>query len=223
MPFIKSPALENLGGIFKPSERDVVTILVLRTAMQHGAISSNKASAFLLHTAALQYFPLANQRPSTTTENTAQSLICSFARTAASLLRNKKLSKQLDVLNLPVNLADLLNRFLLTALTHNACLRNTLLANKAVKKKYNSLRNTFVKASKNSFNRILPISITTDYQVSKDSARYRYSVPSNGQTILPFKNTVFNKHLAPVGLKLDKRFSNGATHNNAKVFQELSH
>ena len=67
------------------------------------------------------------------------------------------------------------------------------------------------------------MSITTDYQVSKDSARYRYSVPSNGQTVLPFKNAVFDKHLAPVGLKLDERFSNGATHNNAKVFQELSH
>jgi len=71
VPFIKSPALENLGGIFELSERDVVTVLVLCTAMQHGAISGDEASAFLLHTAALQYFPLANQRPSTTTENTA--------------------------------------------------------------------------------------------------------------------------------------------------------
>ncbi|RMZ67732.1 dead deah box helicase [Pyrenophora seminiperda CCB06] len=111
--FIKSPVLENLGGIFELLERDT--------------------------------------------------LICLFAQTIASLLYNKELSKQLNILNLLVNLADLLNRFLLAALTRDACLRNTLLANKAIKKKYNSLLNTFVKASKNSFNRILPISITTNY------------------------------------------------------------
>lgn len=223
VPFINSPALENLGGIFEPSERDVVTILVLRTAMQHGTISGDEASTFLLHTAALQYFPLAMRRPSTTTDNTAQTLICSFAQTAASLPCNKELSEQLDVLNLPVNLADLLDGFLLAVLTRDACLRNTLLANKAVKKKYDSLLDTFVEASKNGFDGILPMSMTTDYQVSKDSARYRYSVPSKDQTVLRFKNDIFDKHLAPVGLKLDERFSNGATHDNAKVFQELSH
>ncbi|KAI0617933.1 Dead deah box helicase like protein [Pyrenophora tritici-repentis] len=223
VPFIKSPALENLGGIFEPSERDVVTVLVLRTAMQHGTISGDEASALLLHTAALQYFPLANRRPSTTTENTAQTLICSFARTAASLLCNEKLSEQLDVLNLPVNLADLLDGFLLAALIRDACLRNTLLANKAVKKKYDSLLDTFVEASKNGFDGTLPMSMTTDYQVSKDSAHCRYSVPSSEQTVLPFKNAIFDKYLAPVGLKLDERFPNRATHDSAKVFQELSH
>ncbi|KAJ5042660.1 hypothetical protein J3E72DRAFT_253800 [Bipolaris maydis] len=223
VPSIKSPALENLGGIFEPSERDVVTVLVLRTAMQHGTISGDEASAFLLHTAALQYFPLANRRPSTTTNNTAQTLICSFAQTAASLLCNKELSEQLDVLNLPVNLADLLDGFLLAALIRDGCFRHTLLANKAVKKKYNSLLDTFVEASKNGFDGIIPISMITDYQASKDSVRYRYSVPSNDQTVLPFKNAIFDKHLAPVSLKLDERCSNEATHDNAKVFQELSH
>ncbi|KAJ6267400.1 hypothetical protein PSV08DRAFT_411783 [Bipolaris maydis] len=178
VPSIKSPALENLGGIFEPSERDV-----------HGTISGDEASAFLLHTAALQYFPLANRRPSTTTNNTAQTLICSFAQTAASLLCNKELSEQLDVLNLPVNLADLLDGFLLAALIRDGCFRHTLLANKAVKKKYNSLLDTFVEASKNGFDGIIPIN----------------------STVLPFKNAIFDKHLAP------------ATHDNAKVFQELSH
>lgn len=223
VPFIKSPALENLGGIIEPSERDVITVLVLRTAMQQGTISGDEASAFLLHTAALQYFPLANRKPSTTTDNIAQTLICSFAETAASLLSNKELCEQLDALNLPVNLADLLDGFLLAALTRDACLRNTLIANKAVKKKYDSLLDTFVEASKNGFDGILPMSMTTDYQVSKDSARYRYSVSSKDQTVLPFKNAIFDKHLAPVGLKLEERFSNGATHDNAKIFQELSH
>jgi Lhr-like helicase len=223
VPDIKSPALEDLRGIFEPSERDVVTVLVLRTAIRHGTISGDEASTFLLHTAALQYFPLANRRPSTITENTARTLVCSFAQTAASLLCNEELSKQLDVLNLPVNLADLLDGFLLAALTRDAYLRNTLLANKAVKRKYDSLFDTFVEASRNGFDGAHPMSMTTDYQVSKDSARFCYSVASNDQTVLPFKNDIFDKHLAPVGLKLDETFSNGATHNNAKIFQELSH
>ncbi|KAH8622007.1 putative helicase [Alternaria alternata] len=220
---IESPVLENLGGIFEPSERDVVTVLVLRTARRHCAISDDEASAFFLHTAALQYFPLAARRPSNTSENTAQTLICSFTQIAASLLCNKDLSEQLDVLNLPVNLADLLDGFLLAAIIRDACLRNILLANKSVKKKYDSLLDTFIEAPKNSLDGILPMSMTTDVQVSRDSARHRYTVPDYDQTVLPFKNAIFDKHLAPIGLELDEKISDEATHDNARVFQELSH
>ncbi|RYN78121.1 hypothetical protein AA0119_g13556, partial [Alternaria tenuissima] len=223
VPSIKSSAVENLGGIFEPSERDVVTVLVLRTARQHGTISGNEASAFLLHTAALQYFPLADRRPSDTSGNTAQTLISLFTQVAASLLCNKELSGQLDGLNLPANLADLLDGFLLAALIRDACLRNTLLANKSVKKKYDSLLDTFIEASEDSLDGIFPTSMTTDDQVSRDSARYRYSALNNDQTVLPFKNAIFNKHLAPVGLELDEKFTNEGTHDKTKVFQELSH
>lgn len=78
VPNVESAALDDLEGIVEPSERDVITVLVLRTSMQHGTISADEASAFLLHTAALQYLPLANRRPSNTAEDTAQNLICSF-------------------------------------------------------------------------------------------------------------------------------------------------
>jgi hypothetical protein len=223
VPNIESPALNDLRGIVEPSERDVITVLVLRTSMQHGAISGDEASAFLLHTAALQYFPLANRRPSSTPENTAQNFICSFTRTVASLLRIEGLSEQLDVLNLPVNLADLLDGFLLAALTRDAGLRNTLLANTAVKKKYDSLLNAFIRASGDGADGVLSISMTADYQVPKDSVRCCYSIPSNDQTVLPFKNAIFDKHLAPVRLHLNEGFSDGATPDHVKVFQELSH
>jgi hypothetical protein len=161
-----NPALNDLRGVFEPSERDVITVLVLRTAIQYGAISGDEASAFLLHTAALQYFPLADRRPSTTTDNTTQKLICSFTRIAASLLRHEGLSEQLDALELPVNLADLLDGFLLTALTRDACLCNTLLANTAVKKKYDSLLDALVQASGDGFDETPSFSMTVDYQVS---------------------------------------------------------
>lgn len=223
VPNIESLALNDLRGIIEPSERDMTTVLVLRTEMQHGAISGNEASTFLLHTAALQYFPLANRRPSTTTENNAQNLIYSFTRTAASLLRNEGLSELLDGLNLPVNLADLLDGFLLAALTRDTCLRNTLLANRAVMKKYNSLLNAVVQASGDDFDGALSMSMPSDYQGSKDSARCCYSISSNDQTVLPFKNATFDKHLAPVCLHLNEGFSDGATPDNVKVFQELSH
>ncbi|UPX11156.1 RNA helicase [Ascochyta rabiei] len=223
VPNIESPPLNDLRGIVELSERDVITVLVLRTAMQHGAISGEEASEFLLHTAALQYLPLANRRPSTTTENTAKNLIHSFTRTAAALLRNEGLSEQLDALNLPVNLADLLDGFLLAALTRDACLRNTLLSNTAVKKKYDSLLKALVQASGNGADGTLPVSMTADDQVSNGSAPCCYSVPSNDQTVLSFRNAIFDKHLAPVRLHLNEVYSDGATRDNAKVFQELSH
>jgi hypothetical protein len=223
VPNIESAALNDLEGIVEPSERDVITVLVLRTAVQHGAISADEASAFLLHTAALQYLPLSNRRPSNTTANTAQNLICSFTRIAASLLRNEGLSEQLDVLDLPVNLADLLDGFLLTALTRDACLRNTLLANTAVKNKYDSLLNALVQASGIGYDGTFSMSMTAANQVFGDTAQCFYSAPGHDQTVLSFRNAVFDKHLAPVCLDLKERFSDGATSDNVKVFQELSH
>jgi ERCC4-related helicase len=223
VPNVESAALDDLEGIVEPSERDVITVLVLRTSMQHGTISADEASAFLLHTAALQYLPLANRRPSNTAENTAQNLVCSFTRIAASLLRNEGLSEQLDVLDLPVNLADLLDGFLLTDLTRDACLRNTLLANTAVKNKYDSLLSALIQASGNGYDGKLSMSMTADNQVFNDMTRCYYSASGHEDTVLSFRNAVFDKHLAPVRLHLNERFTDGATSDNVKVFQELSH
>jgi hypothetical protein len=220
---IENPALNDLRGIVEPSERDIVTILTLHTAMQYGAISGNEASIFLLHTAALQFFPLANRRPSTTTENTAQNLLQLFTRTAASLLHHERLSEQLDTLELPVNLADLLDGFLLTALTRDVCLCNTLLANTAVKRKYDSLLNALVQFSGDNFDGVHSLSIAIDCQVSKDWTQGCCSVLNNDQTVLPFKNAIFDKHLAPVCLRLNEICSDGVIPDNVKVFQELSH
>ncbi|KAH7409767.1 DEAD/DEAH box helicase-like protein [Phaeosphaeria sp. MPI-PUGE-AT-0046c] len=206
---IESLTMNNLRGIHELSERDVITVLVLRAAMLRGAISSEEASAFLLHTAALHYFPLANRRPTITTKNTSQRLVSLFTQSAASLLRNETLFEQLNALNLPANLADLLDGFLLAALTRDTCLRNTLLANTL--------------ESGDIFNGTLPNCITAGCQVSHESTQYRYSAPSKDKTILPFQNAVFDKHLAPVRLHLEESTSDGTTPDNVKVFQELSH
>jgi hypothetical protein len=216
-------ALDQLGGIIEPSERDMISIIVLHTAMQDNRILAEEASAFLLHTAALQYLPLGNRRPSITISNTAKNLVCSFTQTAASVLRNHKLLEQLDLLNLPVNLADLLDGFLLASLTYDACLRDKLLANPAVKEKHDTLLGALVQASGGSFDKKLIMRITTEYQNSKGLTRRVYPIPSNDQNILPFKNAVFDKHLAPVHLHLVGKQSNGSTLDNVKVFQELSH
>ncbi|PVH90973.1 hypothetical protein DM02DRAFT_620764 [Periconia macrospinosa] len=55
--------LESVKGIVEPSERDAVSILVLNAAIREGIMLGEEASTFLLHTAALQYLPLANRRP----------------------------------------------------------------------------------------------------------------------------------------------------------------
>jgi hypothetical protein len=166
----ESLVLNDLRGVVEPSERDVITVLVLHTAIRDGSISDGEASTFLLHTAALQYFPLANRRPSTTTDNTTQALVRSFTRIATSLFHHEGLSEQLDALELPVNVADLLDGFLLAALSRDICLCNVLLANTAVKNKYNSLLNALVQASGGDFDGTPSLSMTVDHQVSKDWA-----------------------------------------------------
>jgi superfamily II RNA helicase len=220
---IESAVMPNLRGVIEPSERDTITVLVLCTAMQHGTISGGEASAFLLHTAALQYLPLADRRPSTNSVKTNNNLVCSFSRTAASLLRNGGLAEQLDALNLPINLADLLDGFLLAALLHDTCFRATLLHNAAINKKHASLLTALRQASGGGFEGTVSTSMTTNQKVSKGLAQCSYSIPNNDQTMLPFKNVTFDKHLAPVHLHLSAESSNGVTPEKVKVFQELSH
>jgi hypothetical protein len=219
----RTPALKDLRGIVEPSERDVISILVLHTAMRNGLILAEEASTFLLHTAALQYFSLANRRPSITTQNTVMKLISAFTQTAACLLRDHELLEQLNLLSLPINLADFLDGFLLASLTRDVSLRNRLLANPAVKKKYDSLLGALVQACGCSFDKKLAMEITTDYQDSKDLSRCCYSTPGKDRTILPFKNAIFDRHLAPVHLQLKGGHLNGSNPDNVKVFEELSH
>ena len=171
--------------------------------MRNGVILAEEASTFLLHTAALQYFPLANRRPLITTQNTVMKLTSAFTRTAACLLRDHELLEQLNLLSLPINLADLLDGFLLASLTRDVSLRNRLLANPAVEKKYDSLLGALVQASGGSFERKLAMKITTDFQDSKDLSRCCYSTPGKDRTILPFRNAIFDRHLAPVHLRLN--------------------
>jgi superfamily II DNA or RNA helicase len=153
----------------------------------------------------------------------AENLVCSFTQTASSVLRNHKLLEQLDLLNLSVNLADLLDGFLIASLTYDACLRDELLANPAIKRKHDTLLGALVQASGGSFDKKLIMRMTTEYQDPKGLARCVHPIPSNDQNILPFKNAIFDKHLAPVHLHLAGKLSNGSTLENVKVFQELSH
>jgi hypothetical protein len=220
---IETPAFNRIEEIIDPSERDVISVLALHTSMHDGKVLAEEASVFLLHTAALQYLQLGNRWPSITTRNPVQSLVRSFTLNAAFLLRDHNVLEQLDLLNFPANLADLLDGFLIASLTRDVCFRKMLLGNPTIKKKYDSLLEAFVGVSGASFDKKIVTGLATDHSESKDSIPRLCSVSSSVQTVLPFKNTVFDQHLASVHRHLDGRLANGPIPDNVRVFQELSH
>ncbi|KAH8704387.1 hypothetical protein GQ44DRAFT_820072 [Phaeosphaeriaceae sp. PMI808] len=213
-PTIETPAWEKMEGIIEPSERDVFSILVLHTAMQDGVIIAEEASTFLLHTTALQYLHFKT--------GSLQSLHKTLSRTLL-LLSHEQLLAYSAATNLPSNLADLIDGFLLTSLIRDVSLRNTLLANLAVLEKYETLVGALVQISSGSFDRKFILKATADYEDSEDLSRCCYATPRDDRTVLSFKNAIFDKHLAPVYLHLDVRLSNNPNPENIKVFQEISH
>jgi hypothetical protein len=223
VPTVGNLASNGMRGIIDPSERDMISVLSLHTAMQDGKIFAEEASLFLLHTAALQHLQLQNRWPSITAPNPLKELTCSFTLGAASLLRDYEVFEQLDLLKLPMDLADLLDGFLLASLARDVGLRTMVLANPAVKEKHKSLLGALVEVSGGSFVVRDVMRIVHESLGSQDLTSRSYSGFRNVQTVLPFKNAVFDHHLAPVHLRLCDRFVSGPPPDKAKVFQELSH
>lgn len=219
-PEVEGTAFHDLRGIVDPSERDVVSLLVLRTLLRHDAITYKDACTFLLHTTALQYVPLTNRRPSNTTQNTARDLICSFTQGAASLLRDERATEQLNDLHLPINLADLLDGFLIATLIRDSSFCSTLLDNGTIRLKHRSLLSALSPATEHCRDVTGIHNSITGSQILHESIQCCSLVTPYNQTVLPFKNAVFDKHLAPVHLQLSDRES---SLDNSKVFHEISH
>jgi superfamily II RNA helicase len=211
--------LDDLKQADELSERDAITLLALHAAIAADQVSSDQASVFLLHTAALHFLPLRHRRfPKQDDLGGNQDVMLAFSQSAASFLHNSSFRDQLDGKQLPCDLADLLDGFLLATITHNGELSLGLLVNDSINTKFDSLRATLSNLCGRHIGRQIEGSRSVDQDI-----RTPMSPVSIERAVLPFKNSVFDKHLEPVHLRIDEDPSTRAMLGQSKVFKELSH
>lgn len=211
--------LNDLKQVDQLSERDAVTLLALHAAIEADQVSSDQASVFLLHTAALHFLPLRHRRfRKRDGLGGTQDVMLAFAQSAASLLHNSSFRDQLDSRKLPCDLADLLDGFLLATITHNGELSYELRVNDSINTKFDSLRATLSNLCGKHIDRQIEGSRSVDRDI-----RTHMSPVSVERAVLQFKNSVFDKHLEPVHLQIDDDPSTRAMLGQSKVFKELSH
>ncbi|KAE9979379.1 hypothetical protein EG327_007041 [Venturia inaequalis] len=203
------------------SERDAITLLSLAQLLKQNKIDATLASVFLLHTASLDYIPLASRRLSATSQSAEMAeTIDNFTQLACQALFDSNVQDFMDVEVGECDVGDLVDARLFFALQAMVKDKQLLVDNSAssLSSKYESLVAVLKAASGN--DDLLPIKMV-DLEIP---AKVKRSVPSpSAEFVMPFQDVAFDKHLAPIHLSTD---SNAAVHQSAtttRIFQELTH
>lgn len=209
--------LEELRKTPGLSKRDVVSLLMVRDAMESSDVSEDEASVVLLHTAALHFLPLGKRRlskPSAVADS--ERLILALTRSALSILRDAEFPEQLADWSETCDLSDLIDGLLLANISCNGQFCCDLLNNKKIKAKFETLCAALSQTCGKEFSWTL--------QMSNDETVTNTPEPENSERgLLPFNDPVFNKHLGPLQLQIDNETTQFATPTQSRIFKEISH
>ncbi|KAF2402581.1 P-loop containing nucleoside triphosphate hydrolase protein [Trichodelitschia bisporula] len=213
--------LHTLPAAEKLSVREQVTVYALNNALSRGSMKHGEARLMLLHTSAISFLPLRSRRfPMPKYPIWICSLLSRFSTEVTSLLRSDGFHYWLDFEKGPFNLVDFVDGRLMAFIMDNDEFCSALLAHDAVKAKFEALGEMLSGVVRQNIARITPpkTAARADTAVDTDT-----SPKSDEYAILPFKNPVFNKHLAPVILRVDDEQIPHITLDQAKIFLELTH
>ena len=201
------------------SERDAITILAIREGIESGQVSLNDTLAFLLHSAALHFLHLEDRRIPKLDDNlNAERVLISFTQAATSFLWDQGFLDQLDSWNVACNVADLVDGALLSMIMHSGEFCSQLLSNQNLKTKFEHLCLALANLSGKE---IVP-KAATEWPMSAKVCNSSSSAPMDG-AVLSFNNPVFDKHLAPIHLRVNENPVLVSAPVKSRVFKELTH
>ena len=226
----------SLDGL-ATSERKIgvsLSCFSLRDLLSKGLITEQQASVFLLHTAAQDSLGLIHRRfEAPPTIASVQTFLANFSTESLRISSiTRRPQKRLDSSQTTCDLADIVDGRLFAHLSDDS-LRQSIAEqdNGTIFAGYGDLMSLFERLSGRSIWNLLVGSETNE--VGKNSSNW-FQTTSNSEhnaisqetlssdSVLPFKNSVFETHLIPVQLAED-RFSTATTRNEGVVFQEISY
>ena len=213
--------LEKLKGE-KLTERQLLAVIVISKVLQDSQDSQAKGDwkrlciSFLQHEALLAHLPLSARRMgSDKGADGAQDLIRAVAAIAESALLSTKWRGALESQTVACDVVDFLDGRLFLQLSHSF-----VELDEETQKSFEALASAVEK--------LLGTDLT-----AQSSEKQTNSAASNdaGESakdprslaVLPFGNSVFDKHLEPVRLKIDEGAAGEQSYTSHKIFQELTH
>ncbi|OAX83413.1 hypothetical protein ACJ72_02233 [Emergomyces africanus] len=209
------------------SQRDLVVLLTLSLMYKSGVLDEDNASeseAMLLHTAILHECRLSD-RAVNQKSNTGDIFLANFTKSAALVLRSDFWKAIVADIPLTCDLADLLDGKLFFHLSSGGI--SPSISNSSVVSKFDSLTPWVKRFCGVSIKReLLSNSARKGEPERAEPAKNAQATPPGkgiSRPMLPFRHPVFDAHLAPVRLSVDKSNTHGVSKNTSRIFQELSH
>jgi ATP-dependent RNA helicase DDX60 len=239
-----SSIVEGLKRCPRPtSERDAITLAVLRAMSARDTIPDVEIAPFLLHTAALKCLPLSSRSLTFTSESVGydgsnpersapSAVVESFSETAAAFFQLPAFVDLLDAVGLLCDVSDLLDGRLFAKIVQSNSLQSDLLAQDGISEHYQQLCSSFSRISEENLsdtdlgceanNAEAETEAQAEAEAEAEAAR-SYNQDPLREAVLPFNNFVFDSHLAPISINVEENTSSQRSLAQAKVFKELSH
>jgi hypothetical protein len=205
------------------SEREVVSILSLSHLLQQGKVDAKICLQFVLHLAYLTYLPISNRRISDVARPAEKvEFIDMFASCARTALRNSAVIRYLEHSD-DCDLADLLDARLFFAL--DLAQVDEMRSSSFLHARYAALiaaleltSGTTLLPPCNMNGDTVPIRQIQD-QESDASGSLQFE-----DTVMPFNDPIFDRHLAPINISVDKTDSSvHQSGTSSRIFKEITH
>ncbi|KAF7507459.1 hypothetical protein GJ744_010390 [Endocarpon pusillum] len=221
--------LEQLEMLQDMTERDILTVLTLSELLKqdHTGYRLGQASAFILHTAILRLYPLSVRRfDRKPFRQESEEFLLQFSEKARHILQIRSYKQLVGTHATRYDLMDLLDGRIFYAAAHaveqgfKVSTTDGLLWSE-----YQRLTAIIGK-----FHNIdLPIStsqnpLQSTFPILKSSGHAAEALPSSRHSsVMPFRNPIFDHHLAAIKLTIDDNLLKNSHSNSAKTFKEISH
>ncbi|PGH12600.1 hypothetical protein AJ80_06658 [Polytolypa hystricis UAMH7299] len=205
------------------SQSDLVIVMALSLMYKSGLLDKGKTTesrAMLLHTAILHECRLSD-RAVTQDSITGDSFLTDFVGAAYLVLRSNSWKAIVANNSVSCDLADLLDGRLFSHLLSEEIPRK--ISKSSVIPKFNALATWLERLCGVSMKLESLSSGREDQPETKHTETVTRKKGSGSGSVLPFSHPVFDAHLAPVHLSIDKTDRQPIRDNTSRIFQELSH
>ncbi|KAF2467823.1 DEAD/DEAH box helicase [Lindgomyces ingoldianus] len=195
------------------SEREYLTILCISKFAVRNGVMHEYGSALLRHTALLSELPISERRITTTDlPNNAEAFLARFSELSRTIIDSQSWSSNISKFSAHCDIADLVDGRLFAACVHD----------------YRCGRNMRYKLLIDAVGLVCGTDLASAASNRKSAAGNRAEpgtsaiVNPKGYKVLPFANSVFDTHLSPVHLAVD-RSEEITDATSAQIFREVSH
>ncbi|KAF9737049.1 DEAD/DEAH box helicase [Paraphaeosphaeria minitans] len=211
--YLERSTWESVTGKVKVqlTERHYLTVIVLSALLAGNKVTKDFVSSFLRHTALISGLSLQERLVSAAglDEKVKESLEV-FCEEASTILASEDWADNMEAWNCRCDVADLVDGRLLSA-----CLQDAAIG-------VNDVYRTLTQACEALGAGISSNDIAASNGTATATSHTPQSTSSESYAVLPFSNEIFDPHLAPVQLEID-RVGDLEDATTANIFREISH